>query len=468
MTQVKNQDGKMFLRFFTTDINFYKTFFPLLFVITLQQLAALAVNMADNIMLGTYTELALSGATLVNQIQFTLQQLASGIGVGIVVLASQYWGKKETAPIRSIISFGVKTGLLVGVIFFAVTFFFPSQVLSLLTSDKATIAEGVKYLKIICFTYIIFSVSNSLMYSLQSVETAAVGTVMSISTICINVCFNYCLIYGNFGFPGLGIRGAAIATLISRIAELVIVLAYVLFIDKKLQMRLKDLLRLDFTYARDFIGTSSMLVISGAMWGVAQAAQTSVLGHINATAIAANSIATIIFQIFSVIGSASANSASITMGKTIGEKKFDMIKPYTITFQAIFIIIGLFSSLMIFAFRGPIIDIYTVSNEAKEMASGFLTVLGITTIGGCYQYPVAFGIIAGGGDTKYPAIIDNVFMWLFTIPLSAASAFIFKFPPIVTFSCLKIDQIIKCIPNAIKCNRYKWVKILTRENTQEK
>ncbi len=468
MTQVKNQDGKMFLRFFTTDINFYKTFFPLLFVITLQQLAALAVNMADNIMLGTYTELALSGATLVNQIQFTLQQLASGIGVGIVVLSSQYWGKKETAPIRSIISFGVKTGLLVGVIFFAVTFFFPSQVLSLLTSDKATIAEGVKYLKIICFTYIIFSVSNSLMYSLQSVETAAVGTVMSISTICINVCFNYCLIYGNFGFPELGIRGAAIATLISRIAELVIVLAYVLFIDKKLQMRLKDLLRLDFTYARDFIGTSSMLVISGAMWGVAQAAQTSVLGHISATAIAANSIATIIFQIFSVIGSASANSASITMGKTIGEKKFDMIKPYTITFQAIFIIIGLFSSLMIFAFRGPIIGIYTVSNEAKEMASGFLTVLGITTIGGCYQYPAAFGIIAGGGDTKYPAIIDNVFMWLFTIPLSAASAFIFKFPPIVTFSCLKIDQIIKCIPNAIKCNRYKWVKILTRENTQEK
>ena len=468
MTQVKNQDGKMFLRFFTTDINFYKTFFPLLFVITLQQLAALAVNMADNIMLGTYTELALSGATLVNQIQFTLQQLASGIGVGIVVLSSQYWGKKETAPIRNIISFGVKTGLLVGVIFFAVTFFFPSQVLSLLTSDKATIAEGVKYLKIICFTYIIFSVSNSLMYSLQSVETAAVGTVMSISTICINVCFNYCLIYGNFGFPELGIRGAAIATLISRIAELVIVLAYVLFIDKKLQMRLKDLLRLDFTYARDFIGTSSMLVISGAMWGVAQAAQTSVLGHISATAIAANSIATIIFQIFSVIGSASANSASITMGKTIGEKKFDMIKPYTITFQAIFIIIGLFSSLMIFAFRGPIIGIYTVSNEAKEMASGFLTVLGITTIGGCYQYPVAFGIIAGGGDTKYPAIIDNVFMWLFTIPLSAASAFIFKFPPIVTFSCLKIDQIIKCIPNAIKCNRYKWVKILTRENTQEK
>ncbi len=464
MTQVKNQDGKMFLSFFTTDINFYKTFFPLLFVITLQQLAALAVNMADNIMLGTYTELALSGATLVNQIQFTLQQLASGIGVGIVVLSSQYWGKKETAPIRNIISFGVKTGLLVGVIFFAVTFFFPSQVLSLLTSDKATIAEGVKYLKIICFTYIIFSVSNSLMYSLQSVETAAVGTVMSISTICINVCFNYCLIYGNFGFPELGIRGAAIATLISRIAELVIVLAYVLFIDKKLQMRLKDLLRLDFTYARDFIGTSSMLVISGAMWGVAQAAQTSVLGHISATAIAANSIATIIFQIFSVIGAASSNSASITMGKTIGEKKFDMIKPYTITFQAIFIITGLFSSLMIFAFRGPIIGIYTVSNEAKEMASGFLTVLGITTIGGCYQYPVAFGIIAGGGDTKYPAIIDNVFMWLFTIPLSAASAFIFKFPPIVTFSCLKIDQIIKCIPNAIKCNRYKWVKILTREN----
>lgn len=152
--------------------------FSLLFVVMLQQLAALAVNLVDNIMLGTYTELALSGATLVNQIQFALQQIAAGIGMGIVVLASQYWVQRRTEPIKRIINIGVKFGLLIGILFFILTKFFPIQVLSLFTNDKAVIDEGVRYLDIICWTYLIFSVSNSLMYSLQSVEIPPLWSVV--------------------------------------------------------------------------------------------------------------------------------------------------------------------------------------------------------------------------------------------------------------------------------------------------
>ena len=97
------------------------------------------------------------------------------------------------------------------------------------------------------------------------------------------------------------------------------------------------------------------------------------------------------------------------------------------------------------------------------MALSFLTVLSITTVGSCFEYPIEGGIIAGGGNTKYQAYVDNLFMWLFTIPAAAISAFVFKFPPIVTFCVLKADQLIKCIPNTIVCNRYRWVRILTRE-----
>lgn len=335
-----DQDSKV-LGIFTRDAGFYKTFFPLLFVVVLQQLAALAVNMADNIMLGTYTELALSGATLVNQIQFTLQQIAAGIGMGIVVLASQYWGQRRIDPIKRIINIGVKFGLTVGIVFFLLAKLFPTQVLSLFTNDQTVIDEGVRYLRVICWTYLIFAVSNSLMYSLQSVETAMVGTVMSISTICINVCLNYCFIYGHFGAPELGIVGAAIATLVSRIVELAIILVYVLVIDKKLQIKLTELIRLDKTYLSDYIRVSTPIVISGALWGVAQAAQTAVLGHISATVIAANSIATVIFQIFAVVGMSSANVASVIMGKTIGEGKLNMVRSYAKTMQAIFLLVGL-------------------------------------------------------------------------------------------------------------------------------
>ncbi len=450
------------LGIFVKDASFYRTFFPLLFVIVLQQLAALAVNLADNIMLGRYSELALSGASLVNQLQFTLQQIAAGIGMGIVVLAAQYWGQKRTEPIKKIISLGVKCGFFSGVLFFAISQLAPAGVLGLFTRDTEVIAEGVRYLKVICWTYPVFGLSNSLMYALQSVETAMIGTVMSCSTICINVCLNYCLIYGNFGAPELGIVGAAVATLVSRLVELGIILVYILFLDKKLHMKLWELLRWDGTYLQDYLKVSTPIVISGLLWGVAQAAQTAIPGHMSATAIAANSIAIILFEIFAVLGAACANTASVVTGKTIGAGKLDKVKAYSKTMQGIFLLGGLFSGGMLFWCKDWIVNFYTVSPAVKAMAVDFMTVLSVASIGSCYEYPVEGGIIAGGGSTKYAAVVDNLFMWLFTIPSAALSAFVFQFPPVVTFAFLKADQILKCIPNCITCNRYRWVKRLTR------
>jgi len=453
-----------FLFFFTRDRSFYTTFFRLLLVISLQHLAALAVNMADNVMLGTYTELALSGATLVNQIQFVLQQLTAGIGIGIVVLGSQYWGQKRTGPIKKIINLGAKIGFLVGLVFFVSSQLFPHGLLSLFTNDEAVIAEGMRYLRIISWTYLLFSISNALIYALQSVETAIIGTIMSISTIIINICLNYCFIYGNFGAPEMGIAGAAVATMVSRSVELVIILVYIFCIDRKLKMKVSELLRFDFSYIRDFIKVASPVVISGALWGIAQAAQTAVLGHISAEVIAANSIAVIIFQIFAVVGMSCANVGSVVMGKTIGEGKLSMVRSYSKTMQAIFLLLGLSAGILLFSFKDIIVSLYAVSEETKALAIQFITVLSVSTVGTCYEYPVESGIIAGGGFTEYQAWVDNLFMWLFTIPFAALSAFVFNFPPVVTFCFLKADQLLKCIPNSIVCNRYRWVRILTREN----
>ncbi len=449
-------------RFFTHDRQFYKTFFPLLLVITLQQLAALAVNLVDNVMLGRYAELSLSGATLVNQIQFILQQLAAGIGMGVAVLGSQYWGKQDVAPIRRITSIGMKFALAAGLLFFLITRLAPNFVLGLFADDPAIIAEGTRYLEIMCFTYIIFAISNTLMYALQSVETAFIGTVMSLSTIVINMCLNYCLIFGNFGFPELGIVGAAIATLTSRMVELIIILVYVLRVDKKLRLKLKDIFGFDFAYLKDFVRAALPVMITGALWGVAQGAQTAILGHMSATVIAANSIATVIFQIFAVFGMASAHTASVTIGKTVGQGRLDAVRSYSRTLQMIFLLIGLCSGAALFLCRGAIVSLYTVSQEAKDMALSFLTVLSITTVGTCYEFPVEGGIIAGGGNPRYQAIVDNLFMWLFTIPSAAISAFVFDASPIVVFCFLKADQLLKCIPNSIACNRYKWIRSLTR------
>lgn len=442
----------------------YRTFFPLLAVISLQQLASLAVNLADNLMLGAYSELALSGATLVNQLQFILQSLVVSIGSGVAVLGAQYWGKGQVSPIRRITSIGLKFGVLMGAAFFVITFFLPGPVLNLFTSDKSVVAEAQQYLSIMCYTYLIYAISNTLMYSLQSVETAFVGTVMSLSTLCINVCLNYILIFGRFGAPELGIRGAAIATLTSRLVELIIILIYLFFVDKKLNMRPKHLINWDMAFLRDFVKVSLPLVLTGGLWGVAQAAQTSILGHISAETIAANSIATVVFQLFVVVGMSASAAASVTMGKTIGEGRLDLVRPYTRRLQVIFLVIGLVSGTALYLCKDLIISFYAVSAETRELASQFLTILAVCSVGSCYEYPVEAGIVGGGGNTKFAAIMDNSFMWLFTIPLASLSAFVWKLPPAATFAFLKADQLIKCIPNAIYCNRYTWVRQLTRDN----
>lgn len=449
---------------FSRDKRLYRTFFPLLVIISLQHLATLAVNLVDNMMLGRYTELALSGATLVNQYQFILQNLAAGVGMGIEVLAGQYWGKKQLEPIRRIIGIGIKLSLLVGLIFFAVSLAAPADMLALLTNDEAIIAEGVRYLDIMRITYPVYALSAALMFSLQSVETVMIGTVMSLSTVCINICLNYCLIYGNFGFPELGIRGAAIATVISRVVELIIILVYVLKLDKKLHMKVRDLIRLDTTYLRDFFRVATPLIISGFFWGINQSVQTAILGHLTAPAIAANSICTTTLNITSVVGMACANAASITMAKSIGERGTGHVREYAVTLQLIFLGIGVLTGLVTFLSRDLIAGFYAagLSPEAYTLTRQFLTITSVTVICSCYQYPTASGIVAGGGDTKYPPIMENLFAWLWVIPISALCAFVFDLPPVVVFMVLKSDQVLKCIPNAIKCNRFRWARELTR------
>lgn len=239
--------------FFTRDPAFYRGFLPLLAVITLQQLAALTVNLVDNLMLGRYTELSLSGATLVNQLQFILQQVCGGIGMGVSVLGSQYWGRRETGPICRITSVGVKLALLLGLVFCVLGLAMPHTLLGLFTDEEAVIAEGLRYLRIMVWTYPVFALSNTLMYSLQSVETAFIGTIMSCSTIVINFCLNSLLIFGRWGCPELGVRGAAYATLLSRAVELAIILVYVLLVDRKLRLRWRHILGVDLGYLKDFI-----------------------------------------------------------------------------------------------------------------------------------------------------------------------------------------------------------------------
>ena len=409
--------------------------------LALQNLLTYGVNLMDTMMLGRYSQDAMGGVSLCNQVQFLLQMLVVGAGEGAVVMGSQYWGKNKLEPIPHIIGVALRFGGSLAVLMFGIVLFFPHQLLSLLSNSPTVIAEGEKYFQIICFTYIIFTITNILVASLRSIGVVKIGYMISGSTLIINVCLNYCLIYGHFGCPELGVRGAAIATLV----------------------------HIDTSYVQDYMHVSLPVLINQALWGIAQMVQTGILGHLGGDATAANAIAVQVYQVLSVVCYGAASASGIVVGRTIGEGNQQRLHPLVHTLQVLFVSIGLCSGLLIFLLRVPILALLggTLTETAYKYSLQFMLVLAITTVGTSYQMACDNGIIRGGGDTKFSAKMNIISMWLIVVPFSAMAAFWWKFPPVVVFFLLKWDQLYKIIPVAIRLHSWKWVKKVTRPDTAE-
>ena len=207
--------------------NFYRNFLKLCSMLVLQNVVTLSVNLADNIMLGAFSETALSGVTTVNQVQFVFQQLIMALGDGLVIFGSQYWGKKETKPVRKISAWAMCTGIFIALILFILASFFPRRLLGLFTTDQTIIEAGLSYLAIIRFTYFFFAVTQILLATLRCVEIAGIAFGLSVMTLIINCSINWILIYGHFGAPRMGAAGAAVGTLTARIAEICVLITYI-------------------------------------------------------------------------------------------------------------------------------------------------------------------------------------------------------------------------------------------------
>ncbi len=446
----------------TKEKGFYKNFFSLWYVLVLNNVIILGVNLADNIMLGNYSEAALTGATACNQLQFIFGQLILGVGSSVVMMGSQHWGQKNTAPIKRLATAALIFGTALGLLMFLLAAIIPEQLMRIFTSDPEYIAEGMEYLRVIKYTYPIFALTNILLPTLRSVESVKIGFAVSLSTLVINISLNYILIFGKLGLPAMGSTGAALATLIARAIELLVVILYIVLIDKKLDWRLRDTRELRFPIFKLFILTCLPVLLADGLFGVSTALQTAILGHMTDAAISANSVASTLYQLLKVASVGSAGAASVIIGKTVGEGRLDKTREYAKTLQFIFLGVGILTGVTLFFLRTPIIAMYGgISEEARTLADGFLLVLCITGIGTAYQMPTNTGIIRGGGDAKYVLRLDLISIWGIVLPLSFIAAFVLKWHPVAIIACLNADQVFKCIPAVIKVNRFNWMKKLT-------
>ncbi len=452
--------------FFTKDKQFYKSFFHLLIVVALQNVIAYSVNMADNLMLGSYSQTALSGAATVNQIQFLVQQATIAIGDGMVMLR----GKRELSPIRSVSGIALKSGFVFGVGMLVLTALIPARLVSIFTSDPQIIAAGVEYLSLMKFTYLFYVLTTIMMAALRSVETVNIAFGISIMSLIVNVCINYILIFGRFGFPEMGIRGASIGTLTARILEFCVVLFYVARVDKRLRLFSENPFRRSKGLESDYWHVAVPVIITNLLWSIATPIQTAVLGHLSSDAIAANSVSTTVFQYLKVITVSEASSTSVVMGRTIGSgiTEPDQLRPYVHTLQTIFLVLGFVLGGVLLLIRQPLLSMYTLTPGAMLLANQLIRLMAFIYVGMAYQMPIASGIIRGSGDIKFSMYTNLISTWGIVMPLSFAAAFLWKLPVFWVVFLLNSDQLFKCIPVAVRANSYKWVHVLTRERQQSK
>lgn len=448
---------------FTKDRNFYRSFAVLCLTLMLEQAVILSVNLADNIMLGRYSESALSGVAAVNQIQFVLQQIVFGVSNGMIVLGSQYWGQKRTGKIRMLSSIAMRAALGVAIALFIAVSLFPEQTLRLFTRDAAIVAEGVAYLKIIRFTYLFFAASSILLGTMRVVESVQIALRVSVLSLVLNCSINYVLIYGRFGAPEMGVRGAAIGTLAARIVELFVFAWYVFVRDRRVSMQPSDFLSADREMARDFFRVASPVILTQTLWGLANALQTVILGHMSAVAIAAQSISSNVFLLLKVASVGASSAAAILIGKAIGEgKDLSVLKEYTRTLQALFVAIGLVLGAALMIIRVPLLRVYNISDETRALANAYMIIQSVVLVTMSYQMPTNGGIIRGGGDTRFVMILDLISIWGIVLPFSCLAAFVWRLSPIIVIILLNSDQVFKCVPAFIRVNSYKWIKRLTR------
>ena len=441
--------------------NFYRNFLKLCSMLVLQNVVTLSVNLADNIMLGAFSETALSGITTVNQVQFVFQQLLMALGDGLVIFGSQYWGKKETKPVRKISAWAMCTGIFIALILFILASFFPRQLLGLFTTDQTIIEAGLSYLAIIRFTYFFFAVTQILLATLRCVEIAGIAFGLSVMTLIINCSINWILIYGHFGAPRMGAAGAAVGTLTARIAEICVLITYISKKQSWIGIRIQDYLQADWKFGRKYYKVVCPLLVIQGLWGVNTALQTAILGHMTAAAIAANSAASNLFLMVKSAAVGAASAASVTMGKTIGSGDLKLAKLYSKKLQKLFVVMGIICGVLLFFIRIPVLSLYQLSPETREMANTFLMILSVVMVGMSYQMPTNGGIIRGSGSIAYSMKVDLISTWAIVIPLSMFMAFVVKASPAIVVCCLNADQIFKCVPAFLKCNYGHWIKTMT-------
>ncbi len=439
-----------------------KSFWPLLISIaipmSLQNLLSLMISMIDTIMLGRVGEIEIASANLANQTFFIFTLAVFGLSGGGLVLCSQYLGKKDLNSVVSVISITIKIALLIAIVLNIVVFFFPESVMAIYTNDESIIHVGSKYLKIISFSYGFYGVSVILLNALVSISVIKVSIITNVLSLIVNFVLNWIFIFGNLGFPKMGIEGAALSTLFCRIIEFSIVVFYIIFIDKKLTIKISHIFKINFEIFKKFIKYSVPVVFNELVWAIGISYHSMVFGRMGAEIVSANAISLIIQQFSTVIIFGISSATAVVVGRSVGEGDVQKVKYRVRKILKVALSLGILSTIGIMIVRNVFVDFYNVSEYTKNIARQLILAAAFVAFLQSLTDVFLIGVLRGGGDTKFALGLEFVTIWCIALPLCTIGAFVFKFSAPIVYLLMKIDEPIKVIVCLIRTRGTKWIK----------
>lgn len=434
---------------------FMKSLCKIAIPVTLQSMLQASFSIVDQIMIGQLGETNISAVGLCGNFSLIFSVVIGAVGTVAGILISQFIGAEDTKEAWCSFDVSIVCGIIVSAMFLLAAGGFSTQILGLYTKDTGIINAGAIYFKIVAFSYIPMAVSNILSSWMRCKEHAAIPFWASFGAVAVNTGLNYLLIFGKFGFPCMGIKGAAIATLISQLFNLAfIIIGFILSIRKD-----KPVLSLHFKKItiKDYLIMIMPILISEFLWSLGQNVESAVYGHLGTSNLAAYTLTCPIQGL--IVGALSGLSAAagVMVGKRLGKKEYDeaYIESKKIMYAGLAGAIAVSSLLIIFA--GVYTDFYRVDYSVKELGKILLVIFALYAPVKVENMILGGGIIRSGGNTKIIMVIDIVGTWCIGIPLCLLAAYIFNWGIVGVYTLLTTEEIFRLVVSLIIFKKRTWM-----------
>lgn len=426
--------------------------------IALQQFMTALVGACDAIMLGKLSQDAMSAVSLATQVTFVFNLFMFAFMAGENMFVAQYYGKGDYTGISQVFSLVTKICGCIAVVFLAGTLFFPEQLMRILTNEETLIVLGSEYLRVIGISYVFSGIAQIFLAIMKNCGAVNMSTLINGVMVILNIALNAVFIFGLSGFPKMGIKGAALATVLATVVQFLWSVGYVLCRIRAVKFSLKSCEKKLFGR---FWQKTVPLLINNLAWGIGFSMYSVIMGHLGTDAVAANGIANISKNLVVCFCLGLGNAGSIIVGNRLGADRLKEAKEAGGTLTRTAIIAGIVSGLVLIALSPFITKMVDLTPTARGYLQKMLLISSYYIAGKSVNCMTIGGIFAAGGDSKFGMMCDSVTLWCIIVPLGCICAFILKLPVMVVYFVLNLDEIIK-LPVVYKhYKKYKWIKNLT-------